>query len=70
MAEASALASGNKLKMSTRFRNGEQPCFSLAITNKIMEKCFCHEDGVCLKKKLNQFGGQVETLDQDSGIRV
>lgn len=31
MAEASAPASGNKLKLRMRFRKGDQPCFSLAI---------------------------------------
>ena len=50
MAEASAPASGNKLKMRMMFGNGEQSCFSLVTANKITEKCFCHKDGIWLEK--------------------
>lgn len=66
MAEASAPASGNKLEMRMRFRNGEQPCFSLAIANKITEKNVSAMRMASAWKKLNELQGNLEILDQDS----
>jgi hypothetical protein len=51
------------------FRNEEQPCFSLAIANKIMGDV-PDMRMVSAWKKLHQFEGNMETPDQDSGIRV
>lgn len=76
MAAASAPASGNKLKARARFRSGEQPRFSLAIANKIMEKGFCHKDGICLGKIKTVWGPSrypgpgFRNLDLGSGFRI